>query len=254
MERGSVVRSRWLLAMSSAVALAKRTAVIRRPYSLCFEPESKAAGASLHDRDDVPVGGVVRDREVAAVGAEGELRRSPTGRPGLGSVTRRPSACRTGGPCRRVPTASVRSSGLSASAEMRSPTPRTTPIGRRAAEQRGEQVAARLRRVVERDALAREQQRAVELDRRAARGRRAAARRRRSPGRARCRAARARRRPATTASTSSAGDAGEHARAGGAASGSLAARLSSRNARSTSSSSGSWPAAQSSAAASRAPR
>ena len=79
----------------------------------------------------------------------------------------------------------------------------------RAAQQGAEQVAARPDRVVERHALAGEQQRAIELGVEQARGRRVAEPRPLSPRRARSRADRVRRRPRSRPATSSARDGGE---------------------------------------------
>ena len=94
----------------------------------------------------------------------------------------------------------------------RAPPTRETRDRRRAAQQRGQQVAARLQRVVERDALARQQQRAVEvvLDERL---RAEALRRRRcAPRRARSRVGRGRARPPRPSSTSSAATPASRAR------------------------------------------
>ena len=155
---------------------------------------------------------------------------------------------------RMFPTASVRPSGLTAALRMVGAVRAyDADRGRAARAARRAGCRASADRVVERDALAGQQQRAVELGRRAARGRRVAARRPRSPRRARCRAGRARRRRRPPRATSSAATPASTARSRRCER-SLAVRLWARNARSVALSSASWSAAQSSAEASRAPR
>ena len=150
------------------------------------------------------------------------------------------------------PAASVRSSGLSAMLKNALAAAADHADRGRALHQRGEEVAARLDGVVERDALPGQQQRAVQLalDQRA----RAEPLRigRARPVRAVPRWSSAKR-PATTASTSSAATPARTIRRR-RTDRSLAAWLSCRNARSVALSSTSCAADQSSAAASRAPR
>ena len=133
-------------------------------------------------------------------------------------IRRRVTASKNTTPPWLSPTTSVRPSGARAMAISAVALATHDADRGRAAQQRGEQVAARARRVVERDALAREQQRAVEVVLGRAPARRAAA-----PSAARASVARRaalverdeRRR--ATATHEQRGDAGERAGAGAAA-------------------------------------
>ena len=147
----------------------------------------------------------------------------------------------------------VRPSGATATASMRPPSPRSTRIARRAAQQRREQVAPRGRRVVERDGLPGEQQRAVQRVLGERLGAEPLRLRRSGP---RCVALprwSSATNPAITAATSSS-DTPPRTSAAGAARARAAARPASRNARSVAFSCSSWVERHSSAPASRAPR